>query len=173
MIRYLPHPRIGIPIVIILTGFFTLACASTPSTSQPTATATAASTRTSAGAASAAAGSFAVPDETIRQLFRAIEEQRVEVFTDLIALDCDPPRDILWRNLNAFIGEADQIEFVVQVERRMQQEKAIVYVFSWQRKYLEKETDRIITTRGQGEWTLVKSRGDEYLLRRMQGNPVF
>jgi hypothetical protein len=160
-------------IIVILTGLFTLACASTSTTSQPSSPATAASTRTSAGAASAAAGSFAAPDETFRQLFRAIEEQRVEVFTDLLALDCDPPRDILWRQLNTFVGQADQIEFVVQVERRMRQEKAIIYVFSWQRKHLEKATDQIMTTRGRGEWTLVQGRGDEYLLRRMQGNPVF
>lgn len=112
-------------------------------------------------------------DDVFITLIRAIEEERPDKFTAAVDPACTPPRDTLWDGLNAYIARADLTDFNVTVERRIPQENQITYVFTWQRKYKDRQTGETVTDAGRSEWTLARQINGPYLLTSAVGRPLF
>lgn len=112
-------------------------------------------------------------DEVFANLFRAVEERRADRFTSGVAPDCAPASDKLWNDLTAFFNVAELIEYNVTVERRVVSGNSVTYVFTWLRKYDERETGRTVTGAGKSEWTFTRTPGGPYLLTQAVGMPLF
>lgn len=122
--------------------------------------------------ASAGPSENAPADEVFMQLLRAIEERRVDRFTAAVDPVSDPPRDRLYEDFQTFTATADDIEYNVNVERRMSEGFNTIYVFTWQRKYRDKDTGQLVNTPGRSEWTLSRATG-RFLLVQATGARLF
>ncbi|MEK8022700.1 MAG: hypothetical protein AAB229_02725 [Candidatus Hydrogenedentota bacterium] len=111
-------------------------------------------------------------DDVFLHLLKSIEERRADRFAGAVDPTCSPNRDILWEDLNKFLGAADNVEYNVSVERRVSDLDRVVYIFTWQRKHQDRDSGEIVSTNGRSEWTLSRASG-RFMLIQTTGTPLF
>lgn len=111
-------------------------------------------------------------DGVFIEMVRAIEEQRPERFAATVDPSATPNKDQLWMQLTNFLKIADQIEYVITVERRNAEGTTITYIFTWERKFENRANGQLVTARGHGEWVFLENLGS-YTLLSATGQPLF
>ena len=111
-------------------------------------------------------------DDVLINIFRSIEEKRTDQFIAGVSQNANPDRDELWTKANDFFKAADQIEYNITVNTREKRGLEVVYIFTFERKYLSRVTGDVITRTGGTEWTISRASG-RFLLEQIAGEDVF